>query len=178
MVVWWHLKEIQKCSCCRLTYVGIPPKLYIIFQVPQVRKKMNFDFCNKIIRESPQVLRLRVWTSFRNILKQQGAKKKTVSRAAPDFFWHLDITSLLFKVLKTWLKDPQIKKEKDLFLLKILRCIWLKKDLIQCPGWRGCSGCSCTHRFSAGLILHLQILRKRNFYSLDFYNFHSKVTLF
>ena len=37
----------------------------------------------------------------------------------------------------------------------------------QGPGQCGCSGCSCTHRFSGGLALHPQILRKEGIYTLD-----------
>ena len=44
--------------------------------------------------------------------------------------------------------------------LRISCCEFWWQILIQGPGWRGCSGCSCTQRFSEGLILHLQILRK------------------
>ena len=40
--------------------------------------------------------------------------------------------------------------------------------------WCGCSGCSCTHRFSDRLILHPQIFRKNNIHILDF---QSKLTL-
>ena len=39
------------------------------------------------------------------------------------------------------------------------------------------SGCSCTHRFPERLILHPQIIRKEDFYTLDFRDFPSKVTL-
>ena len=49
-------------------------------------------------------------------------------------------------------------------------------SFIQGPGWCGCSGCSCTHRFSGGLILHPH-LRKDDIYTLDFHDFHSKVAL-
>ena len=38
-------------------------------------------------------------------------------------------------------------------------------------------GCSCTHRFWERLILHSEILRKVDFYSLDFHEIHSKVAL-
>ena len=37
--------------------------------------------------------------------------------------------------------------------------------------------CSCTHRFSDGLILNPQILREDDFYAPDFHDFLLEVTL-
>ena len=65
-----------------------------------------------------------------------------------------------------------LKKDKNQSITTCCKC------LSQGPGWRGCCGCSCTYIFFEVLILHPQILRKDDFYALDFHNFHSKFTSF